>query len=72
MESFKQQMPSFDVIKQNLYNVFKTYPQNYFVYEQLLNELIEKHSKHELNSVLNECAKEEVIENRKPAKGYDI
>ena len=29
MESFKQQMPSFDVIKQNLYNVFKTYPQNY-------------------------------------------
>ena len=72
LESFKQQMPSFDVIKQSLNTIFKTYPQNQFFYEQLLNELIEKHSKHELNGVIDEDPQEEVIGDRKLAKGDDI
>ncbi len=72
VESFKQQMSSFDVTKQSLNTIFKTNPQKYFIYEQLLNELIEKHSRNGLNNESNEFSEEEVIQNKKLGKADDV
>ena len=40
--------------------------------EQLLNELIEKHSRNGLNNESNEFSEEEVIQNKKLGKADDV
>jgi hypothetical protein len=69
LEKFKEQMSSLDVVKQSLSVIFKTHPQSNYLYESLLQELIEKHSNYREDRELNLISEDDPLKSKNMEKG---